>query len=103
MVFKEKKRRSQDTTEPEPSRIEDREEWASTSTLVPSPEFEEQLRTENDAMKKQMHCKVCFTNDVGVVFLPCGHLVVCTSCAPSLQTCVICRRKINETIKIYMS
>ena len=71
--------------------------------MSPGQELEEKLRTENEVMKKQMHCKVCFSAEVGVVFLPCGHLVVCTSCAPSLQSCVICRRKITETIKIFMS
>ena len=50
-----------------------------------------------------MRCKVCLNADVGVVFLPCGHLVVCKNCAPNLRSCPVCRRRINETIKVFMS
>ena len=101
-LSKEQRRSQKESSQTEPTRGGERPEWV--STLEPAgPEFEEKLRTENEAMKKQMQCKVCFNSEVGVVFLPCGHLVVCNNCAPSLQSCVICRRKITETIKIYMS
>ena len=98
-LFKEQRRSQKESSQTEPSRVVDK-----VSALEPSPGVEDQLlRTENERMKTQMQCKVCFNADVGVVFLPCGHLVVCTNCAPSLQSCVICRKKITETIKIYMS
>ena len=53
--------------------------------------------------EKDPKCKVCLDNNIDSVFLPCGHLVVCTNCAPSLDMCPVCRRKINETIKVFMS
>ena len=62
--------------------------------------FSKEVEIENNT---RMQCKVCLSADVGVVFLPCGHLLVCTNCAPSLDTCPVCRRKINETIKVFMS
>lgn len=62
-----------------------------------------EMQVENAQMKRQMRCKVCLNADVGVVFLPCGHLVVCKNCAPNLRSCPVCRRRINETIKVFMS
>ena len=42
-------------------------------------------------------------NEVGVVFLPCGHLISCVNCAPSLKDCPVCRQSIHGTVKTYMS
>ena len=61
------------------------------------------MQVENTQMKRQMRCKVCLNADVEVVFLPCAHLVVCKNCAPNLCSCPVCRRRINETIKVFMS
>ncbi|XP_057322510.1 baculoviral IAP repeat-containing protein 7-B-like [Microplitis mediator] len=44
--------------------------------------------------KDQGLCKICFNEDLGIVFLPCGHLVACTKCAPSLTRCAVCREPI---------
>ena len=35
--------------------------------------------------------------EVGVVFLPCGHLVVCVNCAPNLKVKI--QRKKNKCLK----
>ncbi|KAI5266450.1 Baculoviral Iap Repeat-Containing Protein 3 [Manis pentadactyla] len=48
---------------------------------------EEQLRR----LQEERTCKVCMDQEVSVVFIPCGHLVVCKDCAPSLRKCPICR------------
>ena len=64
---------------------------------------DEELLRENQQMKEQKQCKVCMDHEVGVVFLPCAHLVVCTSCAPTLTKCVICRKTITNTVRVYMS
>ena len=63
----------------------------------------DEMQIQNARMKRQMRCKVCLNADVGVVFLPCGHLVVCKNCAPNLRNCPVCRSRINETIKVFMS
>ena len=34
---------------------------------------------------------------VGVVFLPCGHLATCVSCAPTLTNCPVCRQDVLPT------
>ncbi|XP_008552293.3 baculoviral IAP repeat-containing protein 7-B-like [Microplitis demolitor] len=42
----------------------------------------------------QNRCKICLCEELGIVFLPCGHLVACAKCAPSLTRCAVCRELI---------
>lgn len=48
-------------------------------------------------------CKICFTEELGVVFLPCGHMVACVKCAPSLTTCAVCRQPFTMTVRAFIS
>ena len=45
-------------------------------------------------------CKICCDNRLGVVFLPCGHLVSCVKCAKYLEKCPSCKEIIHTKIKI---
>ncbi|XP_078525073.1 baculoviral IAP repeat-containing protein 7-B-like [Lissotriton helveticus] len=60
---------------------------------------EEQLHR----LQEERMCKVCMDNQVSIVFVPCGHLVVCLECAPSLAECPICRTPIRGTVRTFMS
>lgn len=48
-------------------------------------------------------CKICYKNELGVVFLPCGHIVACVDCAPALSTCAVCRKPLEATVRAYLS
>jgi baculoviral IAP repeat-containing protein 7/8 len=48
-------------------------------------------------------CKICYSNEKEVVFIPCSHLVSCTECSLSLKTCPICRKRIDGTIRVFPS
>ncbi|KAM4866473.1 baculoviral IAP repeat-containing protein 2-like [Thomomys bottae] len=61
--------------------------------------LEEQLRR----LQEERTCKVCMDREVSVVFIPCGHLVVCQACAPSLRKCPICRGIIKGTVRTFLS
>ncbi|XP_071443953.1 death-associated inhibitor of apoptosis 2-like [Hetaerina americana] len=61
------------------------------------------LEEENRRFRESRLCKVCLDEEVGVVFLPCGHLVSCVHCAPSLKDCPMCRRSIGATVRTYLS
>ncbi|XP_040832795.1 baculoviral IAP repeat-containing protein 3 isoform X1 [Ochotona curzoniae] len=61
--------------------------------------MEEQLRR----LQEERTCKVCMDKEVSVVFIPCGHLVVCKDCAPSLRKCPICRGTIKGTVRTFLS
>ena len=63
----------------------------------------EDLELENRRLKDQRTCKICMDREIGVVFLPCGHLISCVQCAPALKDCPLCRQPIHGTVKTYMS
>ena len=46
-------------------------------------------------------CKICEDNPVTITFVPCGHLVVCESCALGLLMCPMCRKGIRKTIRTF--
>ena len=53
-------------------------------------------------MMTQLTCNICFSAVVGIIFLPCGHLVCCVSCAPAMVDCPICRKTVNGTVQAFM-
>lgn len=61
------------------------------------------LEEENRLLKEARICKICMDNEIGVVFLPCGHLNTCINCAPSLKDCPICRSSIRATVRTFLS
>ncbi|XP_063233849.1 baculoviral IAP repeat-containing protein 7-B-like [Bacillus rossius redtenbacheri] len=86
---------------------------ASTASEVaspaPSPSTSEgtpQEATPQEARKAAsdaLLCKICFTEEMGVVFLPCGHVVACLKCAAALSTCVLCRKPVSATVRAFLS
>ncbi|XP_075032811.1 baculoviral IAP repeat-containing protein 7 isoform X2 [Mixophyes fleayi] len=75
----------------------DEERTACTTETALSTE--EQLRR----LKEERICKVCMDREVSMVFVPCGHLVVCKDCAPNLRHCPICRATIRGSVRAFMS
>ena len=69
----------------------------STSTTEPTTKSEEKVI--DDARV----CQICFQEERGVLFLPCGHLVACVKCAPSLSTCAVCRQPFSGTVRAFLS
>ncbi|XP_013379257.1 baculoviral IAP repeat-containing protein 7-like [Lingula anatina] len=61
------------------------------------------LLEENKMLKEERTCKICMDKEVGVTFLPCGHLVACVQCAPALRNCHICRAAIKGTVRSILS
>ncbi|KAF6034649.1 XIAP [Bugula neritina] len=75
------------------------------------------IRERATQLRSQLRCKVCSTSAVGVVFLPCGHLVCCqtcsssftccpllftlccSACAAAMTICPLCRQRITGSIK----
>lgn len=50
-------------------------------------------------------CVVCLDNTVEVVYIPCGHAVVCTECAYRIgvgECCPTCREVIADVLKIFL-
>lgn len=48
-------------------------------------------------------CKVCYTNDVAVLFMPCKHIVCCMSCSQAVNSiCPMCRKPFSEIIRVFI-
>ncbi|XP_052721826.1 uncharacterized protein LOC128192861 isoform X2 [Crassostrea angulata] len=67
-------------------------------------ELEEEIRRLS-AQSKRALCKICHEEEVQVVFYPCKHLISCEGCVDSLpeKTCPMCRKPIQDTIKMYFA
>lgn len=59
--------------------------------------------TKIEETKTDNTCKICYTNDLGLLFLPCGHIVTCTSCGSAMDYCAICREPINAVVRAFLS
>ena len=62
-----------------------------------------QLTEENKRLKGKMLCKICMDEEVGVLFLPCRHLVCCEDCGAAVKHCPICRTLIVGTVKPFLN
>ena len=60
------------------------------------------LIEENRQLKDQQLCKICLDFNASIAFLPCGHLVCCSDCAPAMRKCPICRGHVKGTVKTFM-
>lgn len=57
---------------------------------------------ESPAVSEESACKICFSKKASVIFLPCRHVAVCTSCSLWIEEkCPICRTEISEKISLF--
>ena len=77
------------------------------------------LNGQNEALKEEVQilkenlqcmednndrsCTICFECPINTVFIPCGHSISCEKCAfkNSLKNCPMCRKTLQQKIKIY--
>ena len=48
-------------------------------------------------------CRVCFEKAIREAFLPCGHILCCVDCGNQVEACPLCRRHIDNAVRIYAS
>ncbi|CAH2017740.1 unnamed protein product [Acanthoscelides obtectus] len=70
---------------------------------IPSAKKTLTLEEENRLLKEARLCKICMDAEVGIVFLPCGHLVTCVNCAPNLEDCPVCRSAIKASVRTFLA
>jgi hypothetical protein len=62
----------------------------------------EKLSLKFKEMKeKALKCLKCDINKVSILYIPCGHLIICSKCR-SDKRCDLCHTIINETHTIYL-
>lgn len=72
---------------------------SSVSKMVNDPEE----HSGNGGVKRDRECVMCLTEEMSVVFLPCAHQVVCTTCnelheKQGMKDCPSCRGLIQQRI-----
>lgn len=77
----------------------DEEAKPSTSALT-QLNNEEKKNDDDDEWKEKYLCKICYKNELLVVFLPCRHMVACADCAAALKTCAVCRGPLQYTLTV---
>ncbi|XP_035969868.1 E3 ubiquitin-protein ligase MYLIP isoform X3 [Halichoerus grypus] len=53
-------------------------------------------------LKEAMLCMVCCEEEINSAFCPCGHTVCCESCATQLQSCPVCRSRVEHVQHVYL-
>lgn len=52
-------------------------------------------------------CKICMDEFINVTLIPCGHLVMCMTCAKSMyykkivRVCPVCRKGVEKAVKTF--
>ncbi|XP_071093425.1 putative inhibitor of apoptosis [Haliotis cracherodii] len=73
---------------------------SSKGTIFPASR---RFADENKLLKDRRTCRVCKTDNVSELFLPCGHLVTCSACAPKVTKCCVCGKTILGTVKVFFA
>ena len=55
---------------------------------------------ENEVQDRDL-CKICFDQEIKVILVPCGHFVLCETCADAVHECPMCRSKMESKQKVY--
>lgn len=64
---------------------------------------EQASRDLENTQEERLTCKICMDAEVGVVFLPCGHISCCPHCASGLDLCPMCRKPIQQVVRTFLS
>lgn len=73
--------------------------------MMETQKEKEKLEAQEKAIAEQetKECVICFDNKRTTIFVPCGHHVSCGTCAEKVKDCPICKKKINQKIKVFSS
>lgn len=77
-------------------------ETSSVSGEVSSEEQSVQTHGDKPCDKDARLCKICYSREVRLVFMPCGHLLACAECAKNMKMCGVCRKPIERTVQVYL-
>ncbi|XP_072752730.1 baculoviral IAP repeat-containing protein 8-like [Anoplolepis gracilipes] len=57
---------------------------------------------EKPVDKDARMCKICYSRELRMVFMPCGHLLACAECAKNMKICGVCRKPVKVTVQAYI-
>lgn len=59
--------------------------------------------SEDATVGDQLKCKICLSDELSIVFLPCKHFASCSTCGRAVKKCVICREHIRGVLRVFLS
>lgn len=65
---------------------------------------EEQQKSQDliDNLDTNIICVVCFDNIKNILAIPCNHICLCNTCRLQIDTCPLCRVKIEKYCMVYL-
>lgn len=62
----------------------------------------DRLREGHQQFARRLSCTVCHSRVIDTVFLPCGHLATCETCARTVTNCPLCNDVIQGAARVQM-
>lgn len=53
-------------------------------------------------MDEKLLCRICSKERLEVVFVPCGHLLVCIECSVCVTSCPVCRNPYKFAVRLFI-
>jgi hypothetical protein len=71
--------------------------------LLQEQEKREQLQEVIEEKESQTRCLICEEEEINVVCIPCGHLIMCHQCSNKLtkKECPSCRQQVQTFVKVF--
>uniref|UniRef100_A0A7S2DAG0 RING-type domain-containing protein n=1 Tax=Octactis speculum TaxID=3111310 RepID=A0A7S2DAG0_9STRA len=73
--------------------------WTSRSRI--SSEKKRKMERDQDRNREERACVVCLDSLKTTLLLPCSHLCLCSTCAPLVTHCPVCRTPIQDRKAVY--
>ena len=61
------------------------------------------LEKDFQRIEHERRCKICWSQQSNTLFLPCLHCSTCLACDVQVESCPICRRRVQQRVKIYIA
>jgi hypothetical protein len=70
--------------------------------LLPQPP--DSIKNISSTMNEETKlCKICYSNEMCIVFFPCFHVISCKACANRLKCCPLCCSNVVLKKKVFIS
>ncbi|XP_037048417.1 E3 ubiquitin-protein ligase MYLIP [Bradysia coprophila] len=56
----------------------------------------------SERIAEALTCLICVDHSMNSIFVPCGHVLCCESCALRCETCPLCRSPVSAVNKIFL-
>lgn len=71
------------------------------ASVTPQAIKPQEPEKEEPTVEDSKLCKICFSEERNIGFVPCGHVVACAKCALASSKCPMCRRTIEWAQRLY--